>query len=442
MDINISQLKPYEKNAKLHNDKQIKQVAESIRNFGFIQPIVLDKNYVIIVGHCRYEASKLLGIETVKLGVASAKKGENFIPAVLVEDLKPSEIKALRLADNKLNESFWDMGLVSDELKELNLDLVNLTGFDVAIIQDVKEDDFNAQEEYDKISVPKTKPGDVYVLGDHKLICADSTLPESYQKLLGDEKINMIFTDPPYNVDYKSPGGLDYASTKFGGTGGKIFNDNKSDEDCLQFYVDVLKRLSEFSVDSASIYWWFANKNNHINSHAFELAGWHMSQIIVWIKNSMVFSRGQDYHRQYEPCMFGWKQKKTHYTNKKIRDFKDVFNLDFTDYQEMLDTWFENRDVTSKYVHPTQKPVRLAERGLKKNSQIGDIVADVFGGSGSTLIACEQMKRKARVMELDPKYCDVIVKRYCSFVDNYDILLNNKKVRWEEQKPDLDKQNE
>jgi DNA modification methylase len=217
-------------------------------------------------------------------------------------------------------------------------------------------------------------------------------------------------------VNYKSPGGLSYNSKKFGGTGGKIFNDNLNEKDALDFYVRTLKNLYDFSADDCTIYWWFADRKEIINRLAFKEAGWHISQIIIWLKNSMVFSHGQDYHRVYEPCMIGWKEKKKHYRSKILNNLKDVFSLDKESFQEMLDVWYENRDVTQDYIHPTQKPVRLAERALKRNSERGDIVLDLFGGSGSTLIACEQMNRNCYMMELDPKYCDAIRKRYARFI--------------------------
>lgn len=399
-EIKIEEIKPYQKNAKKHPQKQIKQIADSISKFGFNQPLVIDEKKVIIVGHGRYEAAKILKMETV--------------PCVMV-NLSPKHAKAYRLADNKLNESDWDMELVIEELKDLDEDILELTGFDKDLIAEIEEDEFDAEEEYKKIKEANAKVGDIFELGEHRLMCGDSAKPADVEKLMGGKRARMIFTDPPYNVDYHSPGGLDYSSTKFGGTGGKIFNDKKTDEECLQFYTDVLKNLSDFSTDDATIYWWFANKNNWINRQAFDGAGWHMSQIIIWLKNSMVFSRGQDYHRQYEPCMVGWKKKQSHYKNKKINNLKDVFNLDFDDYNEMLDVWFEKRDVTQKYVHPTQKPLRLPERALKKNSEPGDIVVDLFGGSGSTLMACDQLKRKCCSMELDPKYVDVIIKRWEEF---------------------------
>jgi site-specific DNA-methyltransferase (adenine-specific) len=396
-EIKIEEIKPYPKNAKKHPQKQIRQIADSIKGFGFNQPIVLDKKKVIIVGHGRFEAAKMLKLKVV--------------PCITV-NLPPKKAKAYRLADNKLNESDWEMELVIEELKELDEDILELTGFDKDLIAEIEEDEFDAEEEYKKIKKPKAKLGDVYELGEHRLMCGDSAKSEDVEKLMGGKKGRMIFTDPPYNVDYKSPGGLDYDSKKYGGSGGKIFNDKKTDKECLEFYTDILKNLFDYTTDDVTIYWWFANKNNWINREAFELGGWHMSQIIIWLKNSMVFSRGQDYHRQYEPCMVGWKKKKSHFKNKKINNLKDVFHLDYDDFSELMDVWYERRDVTQNYLHPTQKPLRLPERALKKNSERGDIVIDLFGGSGSTLMACEQMERKCYSMELDPKYVDVIIKRW------------------------------
>ncbi len=279
------------------------------------------------------------------------------------------------MADNKLNESEWLMDLVIEELKDLKLKGFDssVTGFDRNLVMDVHEDDFDAKKEYEQIKEPTTKKGEIFQLGRHRLMCGDSTKQVDFEKLLDGKKARLIFTDPPYNVDYKSPRGLDYNSTKFGGTGGKIFNDKKSDKDCVQFYTDVLKNLYDFSTDDATIYWWFANKNNWLNRMAFDNAQFHMSQIIIWLKNSMVFSQGQDYHRMYEPCMLGWKQKKKHFKNTKLNNLKDVFNLEVSDFSELMDVWYEKRDVTSQYVHPTQKPIRLPERALKKNSEVGDV---------------------------------------------------------------------
>lgn len=236
----------------------------------------------------------------------------------------------------------------------------------------------------------------------------------------GGGRAQLVFTDPPYNVNYKPPkAGSGHYLHRYGhrrGYGdGKIFNDNLSDENILILYRAVLSNLYKFSKDNASIYWWYGSKNQHINRQAFIDNKWHVAQILIWLKNGTVFSLGQDYHRCYEPCMFGWKKGKPHYSNKKFRTLRDVFNLDKLEFEEMFDVWYERRDATINYEHPTQKPVRLAERALKKNTTAGDIVVDLFGGSGSTLIACEQAERRCMIMELDPKYCDVISNRWEKF---------------------------
>ncbi len=415
--MNINEIKEYEKNAKKHPERQIELIAKSFENFGINQPIVIDKKNVIVAGHGRFYAAKKMGITEIRIGEARAAKGERFIPAVRAEELSEAEIKAYRLADNKLNESKWDDQLVIEELRgldSLGFD-ISLTGFDIHLIQDAKEDDFDAEAEYQKIKEPSVKYGDLFELGDHRIMCGDSKKAEDFEKLMAGEKARLIFTDPPYNVDYKSPGGLTYNSTRFGGTGRKIFNDDLSDGDCLDFFTEVLKNLYNFSTDDSTIYWWFANKNNHLNRQAFENSEWKMSQIIIWLKNSMVFSRGQDYHRMYEPCMVGWKKGRKHFQNKALTDLKDVFSLDVHDFNDLPDVWYQKRDLTTEYVHPTQKPVRLAERALKKNSVLDDIVVDVFSGSGSTMMACEQLKRKFRGMDLDPKYVEVAVRRWEKF---------------------------
>ncbi len=363
---------------------------------------------VIIGGHFRWRVAKKMGIKKV--------------PVVYVS-LDIDREKELNLRLNK-NTGEWDWDLLAD-LDRALLEDVGWGNEEIDSIfrLEVEEDEFDTEGEYEKITKPRAKEGDVYQLGNHRLMCGDATNEEHIRRLMGKEKARLIFTDPPYNVDYKSPGGLDYNSRKFGGSGGAIFNDNKTDDEAIEFYTKALKNLYSFSTEDVTIYWWFANRNNWINRIAFKNAGWHMSQIIIWLKNSMVFSRGQDYHRQYEPCMVGWKEKHSHYKNKEISDLKDVFNLDFDDFEEMIDVWYEHRDNTQEYVHPTQKPVRLGERAIKRNSELGDVVLDVFGGSGSTLIATEQLGRKCYMMELDPKYVDVIIRRWGEFTGKKAKLL-------------------
>ena len=423
--IEVSKLNEWDKNPRAITDEAFERLKHSIkRNPEFLEkrPLLAvekDGRLVVYAGNQRLKAVRALGWEKVPVEVDKGLTEAKMVEQAMIDNAQ------------------WGQ-LVIEKAKALDLgdDFLKLIGINVDLFSDITEDSFDADKYVSGITVPQTKEGDLYELGDHRLLCADATIASSFDKLLGEEKARLIFTDPPYNVNYRSPGGLDYNSTKFGGTGSKIFNDNKSNEDCLQFYTDVLKNLYLYSTDDCTIYWWFANKNNSLNRVAFDNSGWHMGQIVIWLKNSMVFSRGQDYHRQYEPCMLGWKTKKSHYRNKKIANLKDVFNLDFEDYQNMLDVWYQTRDITTQYIHPTQKPVRLGERAYKKNSEVGDIVIDVFGGSGSTLIGCHQKGRKTRLMELDPKYCDAIIERFCQFTGNNKIIKNGKEFIWQKKSED------
>ena len=409
--IKISEIKPYPKNAKKHERKQIDLVASNINKFGWTQPIVIDKNNEVIIGHCRLLAAKKLGLEDV--------------PVARFDNLTDDEVKALRLADNKSNESDWDMGFALDELKSLDKELFGLTGFDEDLIRTTREDDAPPLP-----GEPKSQRGDLYILGEHRLLCGDSENEEDYQKLFGDDKADLIFTDPPYSVNYVSPSGYSYDSTKYGNNKGKIFNDDKTDEEAEQFYRNVLNKLSKYSQDNASLYWWYATSKVNINRNAWAKEGWHFSQVVVWIKPSPVMSRGQLYHRCYEPCLVGWKEKSSHYFNKAFSGERDIWILDYENFQIQLDAWYNRRDNMSDYVHPTQKPVKLATRALARSSKAGDIVADMFGGSGSTLIGCEQMQRKCYMMELDPKYADVIVRRYVNYTGNEEVIKNGEKIVW------------
>jgi len=422
--LSLSEIIPYFKNAKEHPQKQIKKVAASIQEFGFNQPIVIDKQKVIIVGHGRYLAAQFLGLPNVP---------------TLTIDLNEERAKSYRLADNKLNESDWTMEIVIEELKSLSLQMLDLTGFDANLILETKEDD----PDLSAIGAPRSVLGDIYQLGEHKLICGDSVDPNTYKALLGDEKARLVFTDPPYSIDYQSTAGMpdkftgkrktqySYASDKFGGGGGRMFNDDKTPEEALEFYKKVSEQLHAFSTDDATLYWWYASRLTDINMQALREQGWHFSQIVLWLKNSLIFSPGQLFHRIYEPCMVLWKQGKSHYQNLTFSSFTELWTTGgLKTFAENLDVWYQKRDNTNSYIHPTQKPVQLAERALKRSSEIGDIVLDAFGGSGSTLITCEQLGRKARLIELDPKYVDAIVGRWVKYSENQSVIKNGEEIQW------------
>ena len=272
---------------------------------------------------------------------------------------------------------------------------------------DLKEDDFDAQAEYDKITEPTTKLGDLYQLGEHRLLCADSTKKESYERLMGDEKAQMVFTDPPYNVGYD----YDWCSHLHKGKKVKhnFFNDKKTDEDYYKFIKEVFINAYEFVKDNGSFYCWYASKHHTLVERGLIDSGWLISQVLTWIKNYPVLSISQDFHRTQEPCLHGWKKGKKHF-HAKLYTLRDVINWE--DLDGLLDSWYEKRDKLADYKHPTQKPVRLAERALKMSSMVDGIILECFNGSGSTIIACQQMDRKCYAIELDPIYVDVAIKRW------------------------------
>jgi len=381
----IDEIKPYIQNAKKHTKKQVAQVAASIKEFGFNQPIVLDKDNFIIVGHGRYEAAKLLGLKEV--------------PAIVV-DLTPEQSNAYRLADNKLNESEWDMKLVIEELKGLSMPMLELTGFEKDLI--VEPD---AQDDVIPENVPaRSKLGDLYELGQHRILCGDSTQVEAVSALCGGKKVDMFLTDPPYNVTY-------VGKTKKALT---IENDSMSDGKFRQFLIDAF--TSAFSVMKAGavFYIWHADLEGYNFRGAIHEIGQKVRQCLIWNKNSMVMGR-QDYHCKHEPCLYGWKEGASHVWNT---DRKQTTVLDFIRPSRSTE-------------HPTMKPVELIAYQICNNTKGEDIVLDTFGGGGSTLIACEKTGRICYGMELDSRYCDVIVSRYCQYTNNYNIKCNGKDIVWE-----------
>ncbi len=370
--MNIDLIKPYNKNAKKHPKAQVQQIANSIKEFGFNQPIVLDKENVVIVGHGRLEAAKLLGLKEV--------------PTVTV-DLTEEQAKAYRLADNKLNESDWDMGLVIEELKELSDSMLELTGFDKDLIiePDAKDDQIPEN------APPVAQAGDIWQLGRHSLMCGDSTHLESVLALTGSNKVDLFLTDPPYNVDYtgKTKNAL------------KIENDRKDDVSFEKFLTDAFTCADTVMKAGAVFYIWHADMQSSGFNKATANIGWHWAEKLIWVKNTLVMGR-QDYHWQHEPCLYGWKEGASHLWNSD-RTQTTVLKFD--------------RPTQNKH-HPTMKPVQLLAYQICNNTKGDDIVLDLFGGSGSTLIAAEKTNRICYMMELDPKYCDVIIKRYEDYSGN------------------------
>lgn len=404
----VSSIRSYDKNAKKHPEKQVKQVAESIKEFGFNQPIVVDKQGVIIVGHGRYEAAKLLGLKEV--------------PTIEV-DLTEEQAKAYRLADNKLNESEWDMGLVIEELKGLSAEMLDLTGFDSDLIIETDERDDVIPED----APPVAKLGDLWALGRHRLLCGDSTEKEAVERLVDENKADMVFTDPPYNINYKGQGK---------NTSNTILNDDVLSDDFEEFLQKVFERYSENTKAGAGIYVFHASRTQKDFEKALQNNGYEIKNQLIWNKPMSALGWG-DYQWKHEP--FFYAGKKNHSiqfygdrTHSTVWDFQKTEQqlLAWAKRQKKLEAegkttvWSMKRDNVHDYVHPTQKPVELISYAIVNSSKAEDVILDLFGGSGSTLIAAEKTNRTCYMMELDPKYCDVIIKRWEDYTGNKAEKLN------------------
>ena len=379
--VDINKLVPYANNARTHNKEQILKLRSSLREFGFVNPVIIDKAYNVLAGHGRIEAAKEEGIAEV--------------PCVYADHLTEAQKKAYILADNRMAlDAGWDEELLSvemQELQELGFDL-GLTGFDESEIADLfdinsdeaKQDDFDVDAELEKPC--KSKTGDIWHLGKHTVICGDSTLPETYTALLGDTKVNLVCTDPPYLVNLES-------------TSGKIKNDDLDDEKGYAFLKSAFERFHENMAKDASIYVFYATSKARVFHDAYEDAGFKVGAGLVWKKDRLVLTR-TDWKYIHEPIIWGWRKDGKHiwYGDQKQ---KTVFEFD--------------RIKNSKEDgcgHPSSKPVPLIAYLIQQCTQSNGLVLDGFLGSASTLIACEQLNRICYGVELEPKFVDVAVKRY------------------------------
>lgn len=392
--LNIPQIKPYENNPR-NNDVAVEKVAESIKEFGFKVPIIVDKDNVIIAGHTRYKAAKNLNIESV--------------PVIKAEDLTPEQVKAFRIMDNKSSElASWDYESLLKEMESLKLENYNIefTGFELEEVEslfdeynhkEIQEDEsFDIEEELKDIDEPITQKGDVWILGSHRLVCGDSTLESDVLNLMDGHKAKMVFTDPPYNVNYE------------GGTEDKltIQNDNMSDSEFYNFLLSVFKNYYNLMEEGAAIYVCHADSEGEKFRKAYKEVGLKLAECIIWVKDNFVMGR-QDYHWRHEPILYGWKEGKAHY-----------FVSDRTQ-----DTVWEIPKPKRNTEHPTMKPIALCARAIKNSSKPKDLVVDLFGGSGSTLMAAQETERICYTMELDEKYCDVIVQRYINQYGPEEVFL-------------------
>ena len=378
----VGKLIPYGRNPR-KNDHVIEQMAGAIQEFGFRIPIIAKGTGEVVDGHLRLKAALHLGLETV--------------PVVLADDLTPMQIKAFRiLANRSATWADWDEDLLRLELEELQLDDfdLSLTGFDDDEIAELLAGEETTTEgNTDEDAAPEvpvtpvSKPGDVWIMGQHRLLCGDSTDAASYDKLLGNERVAMIFQDPPYNVDYANT-----AKDKLRGTNRPILNDNLGDgfqDFLLAAFKPALARCD------GAVYVAMSSSELDTLQSAFRAAGGKWSTFIIWAKNTFTLGRS-DYQRQYEPILYGWPEGATRH---------------WCGDRDQGDVWHFNKPRVND-LHPTMKPVELVERAIRNSSRPGDVVLDPFGGSGTTLIAAEKSVRQARLIELDPKYVDVIVRRW------------------------------
>jgi len=384
----IADLIPYARNARTHSDEQVAQIAASIKEFGWTNPILVDGDNGIIAGHGRLAAAR--------------KLGNTEVPVIELTGLSEAQKRAYILADNKLAlNAGWDIDLLAEELKELkdlNFDL-ELTGFSDKELADFLAEEVEGLTDEDAVpdvpEEPTTKLGDIYQLGNHRLMCGDSCSLTDMEKLCDGQLVDMWLTDPPYNVAYE------------GGTGLTIQNDDMGDEQFRQFLRDAYVTADLVMKPGAVFYIWHADSEGYNFRGAAQDAGWKVRQCLIWKKSSLVMGR-QDYHWKHEPCLYGWKEGAGHLW---ATDRKQTTVLEFD-------------EPSRNGEHPTMKPVALFEYQMLNNTKGGDIVLDSFGGSGTTMLAAEKHGRYARLMELDPKYCDVIVKRWEDFTGKKAKLVN------------------
>lgn len=376
--INILKLKPSEYNPRKDlqpEDEEYIKIKNSILEFGYVAPVIINADMTVIGGHQRLKVLKELGYEEIQC---------------IVVDLDKNKEKALNLALNKISGE-WDndkLEAILAELKETDIDM-NITGFSNDEIDDIlkdimgsNEDDFDLEEALEEIEEPITKVGDIWKLGKHRLLCGDSTQQEEVMRLMNNQEADMLLTDPPYNVDYE-------------GTAGKIENDNMNETEFYNLLIDAFKNMHSVAKAGCPIYVFHADTEGLNFRNAFKNAGFKLAQCLVWVKNTFVMGR-QDYQWKHEPILYGWKEGKAHY---------------FIDSRSQ-NTVLEFDKPTRNAEHPTMKPIDLLVYLIKNSSKENNLIVDLFGGSGSSLIAAEQTNRICYTMELDPRYCDVIIKRW------------------------------
>jgi DNA modification methylase len=383
----VGKLIPYARNARTHSDEQVAQIAASIAEFGWTNPILAGSDGILIAGHARLLAAR-------KLGMAE-------VPVIVLDNLTETKRRALVLADNQLAlNAGWN-----EEMLRVELESIRDDGFDLGIIgfsddeladllQDLEEVQAGNTDDDAVPEAPEAATavaGDLWTLGEHRLLCGDATQLESIEKVLAGGLADMVFCDPPYNVNY----GATMKDKLRGKTNRKIANDNLG-ADFERFLYDACVNI--LAVTKGAVYICMSSSELHTLEKSFREAGGHWSTFVIWAKNTFTMGRS-DYQRQYEPILYGWKEGTDHF---------------WCGARDQGDVWFVKKPVAND-LHPTMKPVELVERAVRNSSKGRDTVLDPFGGSGTTLIACEKAGRQARLIELEPKYCDVIIRRWQDF---------------------------
>lgn len=383
----VNTLVPYAKNAKLHDEKQIENVANSIRRFGWKQPLVVDRDGVVVIGHCRLAAAKKLGLKTV--------------PCVVADDLSEEDVRELRIADNKTNESPWDYEALEAEIEDLSFEgfEFDFGGFDVS--EDGDEEAEITEDDFDEDTAPVTSkciPGGVYQLGRHRLMCGSSANADDMAVLMAGEKADMVFTDPPYGVAIGDKNETLNSIQNARRCTTNISGDTMSEDELYAMLKAAMINVRENCKDDAS-YYVTSPQGGSLGLMMMMMmkdAGLEVRHVLMWVKNSATFSLGRlDYDYKHEPMFYTWTKSHHNYRKGKFRN-----------------TTWEIDKPRKCDLHPTMKPVELVANAMLDGTQEDDIVLDAFGGSGTTMIAAEQLGRCARLMEIDPHYCDVIIARW------------------------------
>lgn len=413
----VEALTPYKKNARKHHAEDVSAIVNSIREFGFNDPIgVWGKDNIIVEGHGRLLAAKQLKMKTV--------------PVIRLDQLTDEQRRAYALVHNKTAElSSWDFDMLESELADLDIDMDQF-GFDLEEEKEDKPLDEVTEDDFDPYDVPeaRSKPGDVFILGKHRLMCGDSTSTEDLEILMDGAEADLLVTDPP-NVDY-------HGSTPNAMT---IQNDNMEDQAFVAFLINAFTNADIAMKPGAAFYIWHADSNGFQFRQAVHDINWKLRQTLIWVKNALVLGR-QDYQWKHEPCLYGWKSGSHYFTDDRsqptvIDDKIDIRKLKKDEMLSLLEEIFSDKVPTTVIyedkplvndIHPTMKPIKLLARLIRNSSRPEQNVLDIFGGSGSTLMACEQLDRRCFMMELDPRYCDAILKRWEDYTGRKAELANGR----------------